>query len=200
MNKNTPSPDTILAAMYKALNKGAGVPEEDWQTLIANCDTFSVDEKTLIQRSGDPVDSIYFMTHGLVRVFYISSEGKQHNKAFYKENNFVGSLSILLIDEAARFSLETLENSSFVAMPISTIKSMLESSEFMRTLILHSSLKTMARNERREAEFLMLSTQQRYQRFAQNFPDLIGRIPQYHIASYLGVTPVALSRYKKQWS
>ena len=44
-----------------------------------------------------------------------------------------------------------------------------------------------------------MTAKQRFLQFVRNFPDYLERIPQYHIASYLGITPVALSKYKKQW-
>jgi CRP-like cAMP-binding protein len=52
--------------------------------------------------------------------------------------------------------------------------------------------------EAREKELLLDSLEVRYQRFLQEFPGLADRIPQYHIASYLGVTDVALSRIRKK--
>jgi hypothetical protein len=54
--------------------------------------------------------------------------------------------------------------------------------------------------EAREKELLLDSLEVRYQRFVKNFPGLAQKIPQYHIASYLGVTDVALSRVRKKIS
>jgi CRP-like cAMP-binding protein len=53
------------------------------------------------------------------------------------------------------------------------------------------------RNERREAELLTMTTKQRFLQFNRNFSEHQGGIPQYNIASYLGITPEALSNYKK---
>ena len=50
--------------------------------------------------------------------------------------------------------------------------------------------------EKREAELLLDNAQERYQQFLEDYPDLEGRIAQYHIASYLGVTPESLSRIR----
>jgi CRP-like cAMP-binding protein len=55
------------------------------------------------------------------------------------------------------------------------------------------------RNERGETELLTMTAKQRFLQFNRNFSEYHGRIPQYHIASYLGITPAALSKHKKQW-
>lgn len=92
-----------------------------------------------------------------------------------------------------------LETSEMVRMPITKIRAIREENALLNHLIIHSTIKTLARHERREAELLACSTQDLYIQFVRNLPDLQDRIPQYHIASYLGITPVALSRYKARW-
>jgi CRP-like cAMP-binding protein len=54
------------------------------------------------------------------------------------------------------------------------------------------------KKERREASFLLLDAGERYEAFLEDFADLVPRLPQYHIASYLGITPVALSRIRSR--
>lgn len=57
--------------------------------------------------------------------------------------------------------------------------------------------KTYLVKEKREAEFLLYNAAERYERFCKDYPDLVERVSQQHIATYLGIAPQSLSRIKK---
>ena len=54
------------------------------------------------------------------------------------------------------------------------------------------------KKERREADFLLMSATERYEKFLQEYAHIVDSIPNYHIASYLGITEVGLSRIRRQ--
>ena len=126
-------------------------------------------------------------------------DGKELNKGFYGENHFVGSLSSIILNEPSRFFVETLEPCTLVKFPHSRFNTIKGKYLGWERLFNHCCQLMLVRNERREAELLINSAKERFLQFIRNFPGYINRIPQYHIASYLGITPVALSKYKNQW-
>jgi CRP-like cAMP-binding protein len=187
-----------LELMYCELSRQVEFSRSEWQQLQSHLTVKSVPAKSPLQSVGEYCFRHYFIVQGLARLYYISPEGKELNKGFYGENYIVGSLSAVVLNEPCRFAVETLEPCLAVEIPVNIGDYMDDTSSWDK-LFNHSCQMMMARNERREAELLTMTTKQRFLQFVRNFPGYLERIPQYHIASYLGVTPVALSKYKKQW-
>ncbi|OUS28386.1 hypothetical protein A9Q99_12760 [Gammaproteobacteria bacterium 45_16_T64] len=185
--------------MYQYLHQQFDMTEAEWSKYAAGMSVINVDAKFILQEAGQRVTKFYFLVEGLVRFYYVTPEGKELNKGFYAENNIVGSLSALIMNEDCRFYVETLEPCCLVELPYSRDAAMWANSSEWQLVFNRCCQFMLVRNERREAELLTLSTKQRFLQFVQNFPEYLERIPQYHIASYLGITPVALSKYKNQW-
>lgn len=189
----------VLADLFRDLQQWVGLSEADWQLMEAQLDVRQVGTRHRLQEIGQPVTQHYYIVSGLVRLFYLSPDGKELNKGFYSARHIVGNLSAVILDEASRFAIETLEPSTLVSFPFAGLMPLRERCVGWERLFNYGCQMMLVRNERREAELLTLSAKARFLQFVQNFPDYLERIPQYHIASYLGITPVALSRYKKQW-
>lgn len=152
----------------------------------------------MLYRSGDAVSHVYFICSGLVRYFYLSTDGKEHNKSFIRESQFAGAYRYPARAEPHRFHIQALEPTLTLAIPLDGLHRLYRESlswanfgrVFMEELVV--------RKTDREAAFLLDSAEERYQRFLEQEPMLAERLPLYHIASYIGVTDVALSRIRKR--
>jgi len=193
------SPELALSSMYEHLHNQFGLSQASWEQFLPEMAVVHAESKCQLQEAGQLVTQFYFLVEGLVRFYYVTPDGKESNKAFYAENNIVGSLSALILNEPCRFTVETMESCTLVALPYDPEGDIWQASTEWQYVFNRCCQLMLVRNERREAELLTLSAKQRYLQFVQNFPHYVERIPQYHIASYLGVTPVALSKYKNQW-
>lgn len=189
----------VISSMYETLCRKIGISAADWEVMKNYLRVVQVPAKYCLQNIGEPVKYHYFMTSGLVRLYYITSDGKDINKGFYSEGAIAGNLSGLILGEPSRFGIDTIESSVLVELDLSNFETLMATCPGWATMFHYSCERMLIRNERREAELLTMSAQERYLQFCKNFKHEIERIPQYHIASYLGITPVALSRYKKQW-
>ena len=191
--------DQVLAEMFAELNRSIDVSFADWHLITGYLKVSEVPAKYCLQPIGAPVRRHHFIVSGLVRLYYITPEGKDVNKGFYSEGHIIGSLSGLILDEPSRFGIETIDPCVLVEIDLSRFHKLMAECEGWANMFHYSCQRMLIRNERREAELLTLSAKERYLQFCKNFSCEMARIPQYHIASYLGVTPVALSRYKNQW-
>ncbi|NKI15884.1 Crp/Fnr family transcriptional regulator [Spongiibacter sp. KMU-166] len=194
-----PDEHIVLNGMRQHFDQLFNFPPDEWEGFLPCLRVKEVAAKHCLQVAGEKSTHHYFIADGLVRFYYITPEGKELNKGFYKNNHIVGSLSAAILDEPCRFAIETLEPSVLVEIDLGLMRTLAPKMPVLQRLHLHSCEMMLIRNERREAELLTMTARQRFLQFVRNFPDLLERIPQYHIASYLGITPVALSRYKKQW-
>lgn len=149
--------------------------------------------------AGDYVKHFSIIYKGLVRFYYCTPEGKEWNKAFYKENETAIAASAYLTGEPASFTIEALEDTILLSIPIDNIELMIKHFPETQALTHQLIVGGFIRNEHREAILLTLNAEQRYQWLLNNQSDLVTRIPQFHLASYLGMDAVSLSRIKSKF-
>jgi len=191
---------TGLRHLKIVFGKMADIPEKEWAYVSARLRQRNFEAGEMLIRAGEPVREFFFMVKGLVRYFYLTREGKEFNKLFAVENEFVGSFSYKIPDEPCSFSVQALEQTETVALPVIIIEeAYTRHPAWERAGRLHAEKMALTK-ELREKEFLLDPAETRYRRFMKENPDLAQRIPQYHIASYLGITDVALSRIRKKIS
>lgn len=149
-------------------------------------------------RAGEQHHFLCFIDSGLLRLFYVSPEGKERNKAFYTGGHLVGPVSAALSGGPAPFSIQALEPSEVLLLPYPAFAE--ASAVHAEVAQLNIRLLSLAfmRNEQREAMLLTCNAEQRYRWLLQHEPELQDRLPQHHIASYLGVDAVSLSRLKRK--
>lgn len=164
-------------------------------------DRFNVrtfDAGTAIITAGDHVREIGFVLRGLVRYYYLTAKGKELNKSFGGPGQPISSVSSLVAKQPSPFFVEALEPCVAMFIDYAVLLELCELhcdwERFVRALLERLAI----RKERREADLLMLSAQQRYIEFLAEYEQLAERIPNYHIASYLGITDVALSRIRRR--
>ncbi len=112
------------------------------------------------------------------------------------DNRFFSSFSALFLNLPCGFYIQAFEETETITISKSSMEELYNRHscwERYGRLIAISFIRHM---EEREKEFLLDPLEIRYAKFLDEYPDLINRIPQYHIASYLGVTDVALSRLR----
>ena len=184
-------------SMTRMLADG-GASAETQATLDRVIRTRSLDAGAFLIRQGEPAPNLYFLTKGLMKMFYITVDGKEFVKSFISEGQILGSLAALTEGLESTFSIVCLEPVQVESMPAEVFVDLVESDpgmlrfgyRFFQTLALKKEL--------REHGFLCLAPEVRYRQFVTENPDLAQRITQADIARYLGITPVALSRIRKR--
>lgn len=193
--------NAVVSGLHRlkcAFNAMAEIPEKEWTYLSARVRLRNFGIEELLYRAGEPVSEFYFIIKGLIRYFYLTPDGKEYNKLFAVENEFVGSFSYKIPNEPCSFYAQALEGTETVALPVGLIVEAFDRHpawERVGRLVAENMALT---KELREKEFLLDPAEIRYRRFMKENPGLAQRIPQYHIASYLGITDVALSRIRKK--
>ena len=138
------------------------------------------------------------LNSGLVRLFYTSADGKERNKAFYRAGQVTGAVSAAITASPAPFSIQCLEPTEAISFRFADLLQATSHNEQLARLYRDMLAEAFIRNEQREAVLLTCNAQQRYQWLLQQEPDLPQRVAQLHIASYLGVDAVSLSRIKRK--
>ncbi|MBU7584104.1 MAG: Crp/Fnr family transcriptional regulator [Nostoc sp. TH1S01] len=150
----------------------------------------------LIQ-AGEIPSEIGFVVSGILRLYYVNSAGNEFTKSFCPENHFVTAYSALILKQPAQFFIEALEDSLLLVIDYIEYTQLCAENSCWQA-INHKLVEALfIKKEKREAELLLDDATTRYRKFLIEYPDLEHRVKQYHIASYLGISPVSLSRIRK---
>jgi CRP-like cAMP-binding protein len=187
-----------LEKLKNTFKKMASVPENEWEYFVRHLSEHAFEKNDYLVRAGDVVDNFYFIIKGLVRFFYCTEDGKEFNKHFAMENGFAGSMHSLVLHAPCGFFIQALENTETIILPNRVLNEFYDRHSCWERIGRKNAEYLALVKEAREKELLLDSLDTRYRRFMKEFPGLVDRIPQYHIASYLGVTDVALSSIRKK--
>lgn len=151
-----------------------------------------------MSRQGEVPSSFGFVCHGLLRGFSSNESGHQYNKVFFKEGTFPGSMIALLTNTPSAIAIQALEPSSVMRIHFRAYRRLLEQRSDLKWFqILYLEQNWLLAKEPREVALVQKNATQRYLDFLRDHPDLEKRLPQYHLASHLGVTPTQLSRIRR---
>jgi len=143
---------------------------------------------------GERAEWLFILERGLVREFYVSARGEEHTRVFVCEGGVTGSLLDLRSDAPSLTWIEALEPTRAFAIRFDAFNDLAaRSPDIERLARLHAERMAIAKTMR-EYEMLALPASERLARWRRTHPHLEGRITRRLLASYLGVTPVHLSR------
>lgn len=117
---------------------------------------------------------------------------------FTYEGFFSGSFPSFFTQKPSDYFIKALEHSRFLRIERTAFFGLLERYQEMNTWIRDASIQLLIGSVNREKELLSLSPRERYQLFLKRSPQLVNKVPQKYIASYLGITPETYSRLRKQ--
>lgn len=186
-----------LSSFRSTLGGLAEIPEEEWRNASARVSHVRVDKGDYFLRQGDTPSRIAFVASGLFRVFVVTERGDERIMAFRGEGRIISAFSPYLDERRSWFAIQALEDSDLLSAPLDAT-SVAESADCWKTVYARYVEMLFVEKEEREREFLCEDAETRYASFVARYPDLANRIPQYQIASYLGITPVALSRIRRK--
>ncbi len=154
-------------------------------------------KKTLVA-AGEKWDKIYFIHQGIIRLFYTDKEGKEFNKGFFHEGLFAWPVAPSARKMTACSVSPRLEDVKISVCHFESFFSYLSDHGYWEKFALPYAELFAEEKFFREYEFLTTSATERFQKFCIDNPVLSERIPDYHLATYLGITNVSLSRIKKR--
>ena len=189
----------ILAAvpgLRRALAPFGGLPEEEWELLAAQSRARNFSPGEFLAREGSVASQVFYLAKGLVRYYFLTEDGKEFNQHFVAEGGLAGSIFSLFGGQECSFTIEAIEPTRAICLPSSALRGPEGLRSCWHAFWKAAAAYVAALKTEKERELLSESLEERYAGFKRRYPDLVNRLPQYHIASYLGVTPVALSRLR----
>lgn len=172
------------------------IPEDRLQTCSKKYISKKVQKGAFLLRADEVCRFTFYVEKGLLRMFSVDKNGKEHIIQFAPENWLISDRSSLHFSEKSTYYIEAIEESEVLFLPEDFFLNLL--SEFPNSveknnLLLQKHVKSL---QDRINSLLGETAEERYLKFIKMYPDLMQRVPQWMIASYLGITPESLSRVK----
>ncbi|MEM9720532.1 MAG: Crp/Fnr family transcriptional regulator [Bacteroidota bacterium] len=146
-----------------------------------------VEKGKIIQRKGELNSKVYQVVSGLLRSYYIDSKGKEHIFMFAPEGWYIADT--VLPTEPCELYIDAVENSEVIQG---------EKDPNSKQLDLPKLIRRIDTLQKRVVMMMSEPAINRYEHFLNTYPEIVQRVPQRMIASYLGITPEALSTIKRQ--
>lgn len=138
-----------------------------------------------------------FVNKGCLRCYYVDSEGSEHTVQFAIENWWISDLHSFLTQSPAHYSVEAVEPSEVIQIRYDDLQELYQSvpkfERFFRLIIQRAFVAA----QQRIIDSYSKDARQRYVEFLGKYPEIERRVPQYMIASYLGITPEFLSKIRR---
>lgn len=173
------------------------ISDEDLiRNLVLHSKRLTVEKGEILQNIGECVTSVNFLEEGLIRGFFLDRKGNEITDCF---GIWPGTpaVSCLDLDMPSPICIEALENSALISVPISVLFKLLKNNP--NVIAVYNRLLQISFQINWESKITLAqySARERYLWFLEKYPGLIDRVTHKHIASFLGMTPVQLSRVRK---
>lgn len=167
------------------------------QRLFSLARPLNVQKGQSLQQPDQPWECAYWLRQGVVRMYYLDSEGQEHNKRFFLAGDFFWPVTSSLRTQAVGFAMEAIAPVTGQYWRFNELRSAFDNNEEWLEFNQLWMERLLEAKLTREREWLQLSASERYLQLLHQQPELVEQTPAHHIASYLGITPVSLSRLKK---
>lgn len=189
-----------MKELYNFLNAISPIQENTWNEIKNIFSEHSLKKGEFFLKEGEVAKNFGFLKQGIVRAFYRNNDGVEYNKHFFTKNNMIGGYSSLVTQLPSTINQQALTNCNLLIGNYRKLTDLLDKHQDLERLLRKIAEHYFVDKEKREVEIVLLEANKRYAIFQREYPQLEQLIPQYHIASYLGITPTQLSRIRAKIS
>lgn len=192
-----PRPDERDRAVFEAVLERLGL--RDAPALDEGLQLFHVRELQrgeYLLRGGDHATHAGLLVSGLLREFFLTRGGVERTKSFVLPMQFTGSLADLLSGQASRAYIVAEAPARLLVAPYAQLQTLSRNSQLWTAVGKYCAEQLVLYKAEREYQFLCLDAEERYKAFQARHPGLEAQLVGRHVASYLGITPVHLSRLR----
>ncbi|HPG10123.1 MAG TPA: Crp/Fnr family transcriptional regulator [Chitinophagaceae bacterium] len=182
------------------LKEAYKVSDKDCVALIQLFEKVEVKKNQHLYRSGEISRHVYFVEKGCLRQYYINNNGEERTIYFKMENGWCSELVSFLDNKPTELCVQALEDSTLQRINQKNWVYAVTNIRSFTMGFIRAQQDTNLMLKKRLAEATVETPEEKYLRFIKEEPLLMQRIPLYHIAAYLAMTPETLSRIRKKVS
>lgn len=186
-----------MEQIQNAIRQMIEITNEEMAQFLKGCYIKKFKKKAVLSSPNTVCNTVFFINKGIVRLTVQDTNGNENTTHFALENQFIADYASFIQQSKSIYTLQALEDCEVVVMPRSAVewgyKNLTEGDKLGRTIAEYYFIY----NDNRIKTLYILQPKERYETIDSVFPNIHNRVPQHMIASYLGITPIHLSRLKK---
>jgi CRP-like cAMP-binding protein len=186
-----------LVLFYNSISP---LKEKTWEELLPLFKEQKLAANEYFIRENEVARKIAFLESGVVRAFFINQEGQEYNKQFFVGPSSIGGYTSLLTGKPNLIPQQALTDCKIWSCDYRLLTDRYDKFPDLERLGRKIAEYYFLEKEKKELEIVLLDASQRYKIFQTEFHALEQLIPQYHIASYLGISATQLSRIRHQFA
>jgi CRP-like cAMP-binding protein len=183
--------------MLDKLLEGLQQDKTNWKKVRDSFKILNIPAKTVLLREGEIAQNLYFIKKGCLRLWF-NNDGKDITFQFFFENQAVSSFESFLEQKTSMLNLESIEKTELVFLSKKDFDNLLSTYPRVKDGFYEVMLKRLSNYAKLFLSRIKDNPQKRYKELLESSPEIIKRIPQHYIASYLGITPISLSRIRNK--
>jgi len=180
------------------INRIVDLTEEEERTLTSLISSRKLLKGQYFLQQGDVCKYSGFVISGCTKTFYVDDEGQEHVVMFSVEDWWTSDMGSYITQKPADFNVQCLENTELIQFSYENQQQMMQEipklERFFRIIV----QRALVASQKRIVRSMSMSAKDRYLFFRNEYPKMEQRIPQYLIASYLGITKEFLSKIESQ--
>jgi CRP-like cAMP-binding protein len=183
---------------FQKLNEATSFTEEEEAIVKTYLTPKKLRKKQYLLQEGDVCKFIAFVEKGVLRSYTVAEKGTEHILQFALEGWLISDLYSFLTGERSPYNIEALEDAELVLISATAHEELLKRVPKYETYTRLQLTGAYIAMQRRLTSIISLSLEERYTYLNSLYPDIVQRVPQHMIASYMGLTPETLSRVRKR--
>lgn len=159
--------------------------------------TKRVSKKDILIQQGEVANSIYFIKSGILRMWH-NADGNDITLQFFEANQLIASFESFYLKKTSKFTLEVIEDGEILEITKRELDTILASDDSIQEILMNYTCERFIEYMNLFLSRIKNTPEQRYIELVAEYPDMIEKIPHHYIVSYLGITPVSLSRIRNR--
>jgi CRP-like cAMP-binding protein len=157
-----------------------------------------ISKKEFLIEPGQSVNCEYYVVKGCLKAYYLDRDGNKHIIQFAVEDWWISDFEAFFGNYPAQLYVEAIEDSILLGIHRDTLETLYKRIPKFERFFRIKTTKSFVALRSRILSSLQKNNKERYLEFCQTYPEIEKRVPNYHIANYLGIKPESLSRLRKE--
>ena len=188
----------MIDILFKHIGEKVQLREEDKVIIQTFFKEKKLRKRQLLLEQGEVCRYLSFISSGLMRTYNVDEKGNEHMSLFGWEGWWLSDFNSFLTGETSVFSIDAIEPTELLMISLADYESLTLAVPLMDRYFRILYQNSLITKEKRLLSSIKHTAEEKYLQLADTNPEILKRVPQNLIASYLGIAPETLSRIRKK--
>ena len=187
-----------MQSILENIAKHVALTPQEQELFLSKTETKPFKAKSILLSAGEVANCTYFVNSGILRSFNINDNIIEHVLHFACEGWWIGDMYSYISEKPGNLFIEVLEDAEVVIITKENQQQLYQEIPKLERFFRILAENSLVSHQERLMDNLSLTAEERFEKFCSKYPTLIQKVPQKHIASYIGVTPEFFSKMKSR--